>query len=153
MSEKRIKEVHIGEEIKRRFELKKLSKTEFGRLIGIPQQHVNKIFAKKSIDTDRLLKISDALDFNFFSLYITETANMSAFSTVSMGGENVHNNVGDSAIALQLQLQKNNMDNSKATEEMLRDQIQVLKDNVEQLKSNLRDKDEIINLLKIKNGE
>ena len=40
------------------------------------------------------------------------------------------------------------LEKAEGTEKDLRDQINGLKDNVEQLKSNLHDKDEIINLLK-----
>ena len=49
-----------------------VSKSEFGRLIGIPQQNVNRILERQSIDTEKLIKICSALKFNFFSLYFDE---------------------------------------------------------------------------------
>lgn len=52
-----IKDVHIGEAIKKRFDDLKMTKTEFGHKIGVPQQHINRIFEKESIDTKRLVKI------------------------------------------------------------------------------------------------
>lgn len=61
--------IHIGKEIEKRLQNLKISKTEFGRRIGIPQQNVNRIIDKDTIDTGKLLQISNALNFNFFELY------------------------------------------------------------------------------------
>lgn len=68
----KIRSVNIGEEILSRLNQMNLSKSEFGRLIGIPQQNVNRILDRKSIDTEKLIKISSVLKFNFFSLYFNE---------------------------------------------------------------------------------
>lgn len=68
----KIRSVNIGEEILSRLNQMNLSKSEFGRLIGIPQQNVNRILDRKSIDTEKLIKISSVLKFNFFSLYFDE---------------------------------------------------------------------------------
>ncbi len=46
-----------------------MSKSEFGRRINRAPQTVQDIFNRKSIDTDLLIKISDVLEFNFFSLF------------------------------------------------------------------------------------
>lgn len=67
------KSIHIGFEIRKKLQELKLSKTEFGKRIGIPQQNVNRILEKDSIDTNKLIQISAALDFNFFSLYCEES--------------------------------------------------------------------------------
>ena len=57
-----IKHVHVGAEIeKRRVELG-LSKSELGRRIGVPQQHVNRILERETMETNRLVKVSEALD-------------------------------------------------------------------------------------------
>lgn len=61
--------IHIGQEIEARVNKLRMTKTEFGKRIGVPQQNVNRIFEKASIDTERLVAISNALDFNFFDLY------------------------------------------------------------------------------------
>ena len=68
----KIRSVNIGEEILSRLNQMNVSKSEFGRLIGIPQQNVNRILERKSIDTEKLIKICSALKFNFFSLYFDE---------------------------------------------------------------------------------
>ena len=68
-----IKHVHVGQAIdKRRNELG-LSKSELGRKIGVPQQHINRILERETMETSRLIKVSEALDFNFFP-FLSETA-------------------------------------------------------------------------------
>lgn len=77
--------------------------------------------------------------------------NISAYlSAVALGDGDANNNLGETAILSQLEILKVKLDKAEGTEADLRDQIAGLKDSVEQLKSNLQDKDEIINLLKIK---
>lgn len=81
-----LKEVHIGKAIKERLNELKMTKTEFGRLIGVPQQHVNRIFERETIETKKLIKISRALDFNFFALFCQFPTNISAYlSAVALG--------------------------------------------------------------------
>ncbi len=65
--------IHIGLAIEKKLQELKISKTEFGRRIGIPQQNVNRILEKESIDTNKLIQISAALEFNFFTLYCDES--------------------------------------------------------------------------------
>ena len=61
-----IKRVHVGAAIeKRRVELG-ISKSELGRRIGVTQQHVNRILDMETMETRRLVKGSDALEYNFF---------------------------------------------------------------------------------------
>ena len=145
-----LKGVHIGKAIRQRVEELRLNKSEFARLIGTPQQHINRIFDKETIDTGKLLKISRALNFNFFSLYCGFHTNISAnLSAVTLHG-NAHNNLGDSSLIGQLETSNVKLENAKVTEADLRDQIAGLKDCVELLKSQLRDKDEIIKLTKTK---
>lgn len=66
-----IEKVNIGLAIEAKLNELELSKSEFGRRIGIPQQNVNRILEKSSIDTDKLIVISEALDYNFFLEYAT----------------------------------------------------------------------------------
>lgn len=144
-----LKEVHIGKAIKERLEELKMTKTEFGRLIGVPQQHVNRIFERETIETKKLIKISRALDFNFFALFCQFPTNISSYlSAVALGDGDANNNLGETAILSQLEILKVKLEEKEGTVADLRDQIGGLKDNVEQLKSNLRDKDEIITLYK-----
>lgn len=141
MAEVNVNEVHIGREIKNRFSASRMSKTEFGHQIGVSPQHINKIFEKESIDTERLSKISLALEFNFFSLYCDTPTHVSAnLSAVSLGEGNANNTIGSDAVVTELESTKKDLDSAKHTEALLREQI-------ETLKSSLRDKEMIINLL------
>ena len=82
-----IKHVHVGQAIdKRRNELG-LSKSELGRKIGVPQQHINRILERETMETSRLIKVSEALDFNFFSLFCPKQHHISAhLAAVSLDG-------------------------------------------------------------------
>ncbi len=146
-----LKEVHIGKAIKKRLDELDMTKTEFGRRIGVPQQHVNRIFERETMETKRLIKVCRALDFNFFALFCTFPTNVNAYlAAVALGDGDAQNNIGEAAILSQLEVLKVKLEEKQGTVTDLRDQIAGLKDNVEQLKSNLRDKDEIINLIRNK---
>ena len=69
----KIKQVNIGLSIEHRLNELGISKSEFGRKIGIPQQNVNRILTRDSIDTDKLITISEALDFNFFDYFRSDS--------------------------------------------------------------------------------
>ena len=146
-----LREIHIGAAIKKRLDELEMTKSEFGRLIGVPQQHVNRIFDKESIDTIRLAKICRALDFNFFALFCRFPTNVNAYlAAVALGDGDALNSIGDTALLAQIESQKVKVANLEKTEKDLRDQIAVLQRSVDQLTSQLGDKNEIINLLKNK---
>lgn len=67
----KVERINIGLSIEQRLNDIGMSKSEFGRKIGIPQQNVNRILEKPSIDTDKLIAISEALNFNFFDCFHT----------------------------------------------------------------------------------
>lgn len=145
-----LKDIHIGRAIKKRFDELNLTKTEFGHKIGVPQQHINRIFEKESIDTKRLVRICLALDYNFFQLYFNCPTNVTAhLSAVSLAGAAL-NNIGDGALAAQIELQQQKISDMEESKHELKSQIQLLMDSVEQLKSQLRDKDELISVYKNK---
>lgn len=146
-----LKEVHIGQAIKKRLDELEMTKTEFGRRIGVPQQHVNRIFERETIETKRLVKICRALDFNFFALFCQFPTQVNAYlAAVALGNGDASNNIGETAVLAQLESLKAKLESAQVVENGLRDQIAGLKDSIESLKGNLRDKDEIINLLKQK---
>jgi DNA-binding Xre family transcriptional regulator len=101
-----IAKVNIGLSIEQRLNELGMSKSEFGRKIGIPQQNVNRILDKPSIDTDKLALICEVLEYNFFKEY---TDNFSSASSNSQSGVNnqingdgAHNNInGDTNAVLQ----------------------------------------------------
>lgn len=143
-----IKNVHVGEAIdKRRNELG-LSKSELGRRIGVPQQHINRILERETMETNRLVKVSEALDFNFFTLFCPVQHQISAYlAAVTLDG-NANNNIGDTEIAAQLTKEQAVVESQKETIKLLKEQIDSLNAQITRLDSNLKDKDAIIELLK-----
>lgn len=62
-------EIQIGAEIKRRLDASPMTVREFAKRLCIERNSVYNIFKQKSIDIDRLIKISQILNFDFLSLY------------------------------------------------------------------------------------
>ena len=143
-----IKNVHIGEAIgKRRNELG-LSKSELGRKIGVPQQHVNRILERETMETKRLIKVSEALGFNFFTLFCPVQHQISAYlAAVTLDG-NAHNIIGDAELASQLAKAQTEIESQRGTIALLKEQVDSLNAQINRLDSNLKDKDAIIELLK-----
>lgn len=145
----KLNKVHIGEEIKKRLDEKKMSKSEFARRIGAQQQHINRVFEKDTIETKRLEAVSEALDFNFFSLYCDNPNNVFAYlAAVALGDGDAINQTGDAALIAQIEVYKAKISGLERERDALASQVESYKKNVDQLEANLRDKDEIINLVK-----
>lgn len=102
----RIEKVNIGLAIEQRLKELGMSKSEFGRKIGIPQQNVNRILDKSSIDTDKLVTICEALEFNFFNEYTDDLSSTSTAVSLSgnnnqVNGHGAHDNInGDVSTAI-----------------------------------------------------
>lgn len=62
-----VHKIDVGLAIEQRMNELGLSKSEFGRRIGVAQQNVNRILEKGSIDTDKLVLICEVLNHDFFS--------------------------------------------------------------------------------------
>lgn len=138
----KLNKIHIGKEIKKRLDEKKMSKSEFARRIGMPQQHVNRIFERDTIETKRLEAVCDALDFNFFSLFCDNPNNVFAYlAAVNLGEGDAINLMGDAALVAQMEVLKATIAGLEKERNAMAGQIQSLQDN-------LRDKDEIINLVR-----
>lgn len=147
-----VKPVHIGQAIdKRRLELG-ISKSEFGRKIGVPQQHVNRILERETMETTKLIKVCQALDFNFFALFCSMSHQISAYlAAVTLNG-NANNTIGDNELAAQLSKEQAVVESQKETIRLLKEQLDNLNTQINRLDSNLKDKDEIIRLLKERNS-
>ncbi len=143
-----LKEVHIGQAIKKRIEELGMTKSEFGRLIGVPQQHINRILERDTMETKKLVKVCRALEFNFFALFCEFPTSVNAYlAAVALGG-NATYSVGDASLLAQMEANKVKADGLQENTSLLREQIAILKDQVEGLKKQLEDKDEIITLYK-----
>ena len=101
-----IERVNIGLSIEQKLNELGISKSEFGRKIGVPQQNVNRILDKTSIDTDKLATISEALGYNFFKEYTDDLSDTSmevslAGNNNQVNGNGAHNNInGDVSAAI-----------------------------------------------------
>lgn len=69
--------IHIGKVIKEKMSEKKMTVVLMAKYLSCGRGNVYKIFEKYSIDTESLMKISRALDFDFFSLYSEDLKNKS----------------------------------------------------------------------------
>ena len=65
--------INIGLAIEQRINELGISKSEFGRRIGLASQNVKKFLDRETIDTGKLVEVCKALDYDFFSLYVGKT--------------------------------------------------------------------------------
>lgn len=136
-----LKNANIGPEIAKRLDAIGMSKSEFGRRIGVQQQHVNRLLGRDTIDLRRLYRICEVLDFNFFALFCELPRSINAsYSAISEKGDAQYI-FGNDGLVAQLELQKKEL-------EMINSSKDEHKDRIEQYKSQLQDKEEIIALLK-----
>lgn len=134
-------DIHLGKAIKKRLEELEMTKTEFGRRIGVPQQHVNRIFERETMETKRLIKVCRALDFNFFALFCKFPTNVNAYlAAVSLGEGDASAIIGDTAVLTELEVTKAKL--AGAEKETVR-----LEQHIASLESNLQDKERIIKLM------
>ncbi len=64
--------INIGELIHEQVKKQGLSVTWLAHKLNYSRTNIYKIFDKPSIDTDVLLRISSALDYDFFAIYSSE---------------------------------------------------------------------------------
>jgi len=60
-------EIHIGQKIQFVFNQSGLSVSQFARLVGVQRTRIYTIFESKTIDTELLCKVSDALHYDFLT--------------------------------------------------------------------------------------
>jgi hypothetical protein len=74
MAEKESNEIHIGRLIQEQLKTDLRSVSWLAKQIPCTRNHLYKIFRKPSIDCALLLRISQAMQFNFFRYYGAEVA-------------------------------------------------------------------------------
>lgn len=62
-------DLHIGREIEKKFDESGLKPAEFAKRINTGPRNIYTIFKRKDMNSGQLKKISQALNFDFFSLY------------------------------------------------------------------------------------
>lgn len=65
----KLERVNIGLLIEQKMKELDITKSEMARRSGIANQNINRVLERSSIDTDKLIAISEALDFNFFDCF------------------------------------------------------------------------------------
>lgn len=137
-----LKPVHVGQEIAKRLDELNMTKTEFGKLIGVQQQHVNRILERDTMETKKLYKVCQVLDMNFFALFCRFPTSVNAYlAAVVLGDGDANNNIGEAAILSEIEKLKSDVRRYEENNALLREQIQTLR-------SNLADKDELIAVYK-----
>ena len=64
------KRVNMGLLIEQKINEKRIKKSEFARMINMQSQNINRsILDRETIEIDKLVEISEALDFDFFQYY------------------------------------------------------------------------------------
>lgn len=71
----KFEKINIGLLIEQKMNELNVSKSEMARRSGIANQNINRVLERSSIDTDKLVAISEALDFNFFDCYHSNKCN------------------------------------------------------------------------------
>lgn len=78
-------EIHIGSLIKEKVEERGLSISDFARLLHYERTNIYKIFKRRSIDVDLLIRISQVLAYDFLrEVYLKSTPDMPARPTCSV---------------------------------------------------------------------
>lgn len=86
----KFEKVNIGLLIEQKMNELDINKSEMARRSGIANQNINRVFERSSIGTDKLVAISEALDFNFFDCFRTKEEQGAA--TADNGGVAVAGN-------------------------------------------------------------
>ena len=73
------KDVHIGSEIKRVLKEKNVTVTEFAKQICCHRKNVYDIFGRKTLDIDRIIQISEILDYDFIRELYMEPSDVKEF--------------------------------------------------------------------------
>lgn len=78
-------EIHIGSLIKEKVEERGLSISDFARLLHYERTNIYKIFKRRSIDVDLLIRISHVLEYDFLrEVYLKNTPDLPARPTCSV---------------------------------------------------------------------
>lgn len=86
----KFEKINIGLLIEQKMNELDINKSEMARRSGIANQNINRVLERSSIDTDKLIAISEALDFNFFDCFRSIEEN--SIATADNGGVAVAGN-------------------------------------------------------------
>jgi hypothetical protein len=121
--------MHIGRKIEEVFRIRKMGATQFARLLNTSRSNVYSIFRRPSLDTAQLSVICEVLEFNFFAELAQDMLGRKGFADPMSSLEDP---------ATEYLKQKEDLESKLLSRD----------EEVRVLQSRLRDKDEIIALLK-----
>lgn len=81
----KFEKINIGLLIEQKMNELGVSKSEMARRSGIANQNINRVLERTSIDTDKLIAISEALNFNF-NFFDCFQSNENSTATADNGG-------------------------------------------------------------------
>lgn len=137
-----ISKIDIGRAISIELEKQNMTKTEFARKFGIAQSNVNRILEKESIDTDKLVDISNILGFNFFTLFCQDETPKIQINHPDVTDHSAFSANGDVLV----DDHRGGLDFSTKTKGDESGLVKSLQDHIATLKSHLADKERIIRL-------
>jgi plasmid maintenance system antidote protein VapI len=123
-----LKEAHVGQIIKDRLYELGMKKNTFAQKVGVPQQHINRILDRETMETAKLVKVSQVLGINIFAKFCNFPTQVSAYlSAVSMGNGDSNNNIGGAAVIAEMEKYKAKVESMQTNIKLLEDQIATLK--------------------------
>lgn len=135
-----LRDVHIGQKLLERVDQLKMSKSEFARLIGVRQQHINRVFESPTIDTGKLKLASVALDFNFFTYYVELNKSIIAEeSAIAWGDGSATVMIGDAALSAKIKELQAKLKIAQEAKESIDDALREKKEEYETLKNSIDD--------------
>jgi cell division protein FtsB len=123
-----LKEAHVGQIIKDRLYELGMKKNTFAQQVGVPQQHINRILDRETMETAKLVKVSQVLGINIFARFCSFPTQVSAYlSAVSMGSGCSSNNIGGAAVLSEMEKYKAKVEAMQTNIKLLEEQITTLK--------------------------
>jgi hypothetical protein len=61
-------DIHVGKLVAEQVDLKRFTKAKFARFMNVNQPSASRMMTTKSMQTDRLVELSQKLDYNFFKV-------------------------------------------------------------------------------------
>lgn len=118
-------ELHIGNEIMKVMGMNNMTTLGLAQAVGIDPSAMGKLLKNKYINTERLVQISDAMDFNFFSLYAPTAQLEEALKKKEQEVKDIQAQVADGERKM-VELERKIADLEKENK-MLKDFLEVLK--------------------------
>lgn len=137
--------IHLGQEVEARMNQLNMTKAEFARRTNTSKQNINRILEKDSMSTRELMKYSQVLDYNFFTLFCKDEIPNIRINHPDVTDHSGYSTHGD----VNIDDHRGGLDLSNRTKGNERELIQSLRDHIadlQQANADLKaDKERLIN--------